>query len=209
MLNDSGEYDQIAENIYAPIYPVIAEMILRRTGVNQGSLLDIGCGGGHLAFALLAKGDFQAVLADIREDALRIAIDRGQRAGWAEKFSVSCQDVQNMDFADNHFDLIVSRGSMPFWTDQPRAFREIYRVLAPGGQAYIGGGMGSKQLRAQILDKMDTDSKSCFEHIKKISLSLTNQQYYDLFAQLTPRFEIIENDGEGRWLHFGKEANDD
>ena len=50
-------------------------------------------------------------------------------------------DAESMPFEDNFADLIVSRGSMFFWNDQTKVFKEIYRVLKPNGMAYIGCGL--------------------------------------------------------------------
>ena len=41
-----------------------------------------------------------------------------------------------------------------FWEDLPRAFAEAYRVLAPGGTAIIGGGLGPAAVRETIRREM-------------------------------------------------------
>lgn len=46
METEGFPYDEIAEKFFSPIYPVIAEAILEKTGVGSGRLLDLGCGGG-------------------------------------------------------------------------------------------------------------------------------------------------------------------
>ena len=68
---DSLEYDRFAEEVFGPIYPDIAKVILERSGVNCGRLLDLGCGGGHLGFALMELGDFDASFLDLREGAAK------------------------------------------------------------------------------------------------------------------------------------------
>jgi SAM-dependent methyltransferase len=49
-------------------------------------------------------------------------------------------DAQALPFRDNYADVVVSRGSFPFWEDKRLGFAEVYRVLKPGGVAYIGRG---------------------------------------------------------------------
>jgi SAM-dependent methyltransferase len=60
-------------------------------------------------------------------------------------------DVHAIPAADAAFSLVVSRGSYHFWNDLPAAFREVHRVLRPGGMAYIGGGYGSARIRDEVL----------------------------------------------------------
>jgi ubiquinone/menaquinone biosynthesis C-methylase UbiE len=47
----------------------------------------------------------------------------------------------------------VSKGTLPFLRDQVQAIREVYRVLKPGGVAFLGGGFGrytSAEQKAQM-----------------------------------------------------------
>ena len=55
--NPDYEFDDIAEQVFYPIYDVIAQDLLEETGIVSGSMLDVGCGGGHLGFAVMAKSD--------------------------------------------------------------------------------------------------------------------------------------------------------
>jgi len=49
-----------------------------------------------------------------------------------------------LPFRDNYANMVVSRGSFQFWDNKKRAFAEIYRVLKPGGSAFIGRGLSPK-----------------------------------------------------------------
>ena len=42
-------------------------------------------------------------------------------------------------------DLLISRGSVPFWTDHVAAFKELSRVLAPSGAGLVGCGFSRYQ----------------------------------------------------------------
>jgi SAM-dependent methyltransferase len=44
------------------------------------------------------------------------------------------QDLQNLSFADNSFDVVISSEVFEHIPDAYRAFREVYRVLKPGGR---------------------------------------------------------------------------
>ena len=55
MPHNPVEYDAIAEELFAPVYPVIARAITERAKKREGRLLDVGCGGGHLAISVLRE----------------------------------------------------------------------------------------------------------------------------------------------------------
>ena len=66
-------YDRIAEEIFAPIYPQIARDLLEATGIRSGRMADIGCGGGHLGFAIMEQAPFDGLFLDILPEALTAA----------------------------------------------------------------------------------------------------------------------------------------
>jgi ubiquinone/menaquinone biosynthesis C-methylase UbiE len=143
------EFDRIASEVFAPIYPVIAEQIAERTGITKGRCLDVGTGGGHLGLEVAKLFDGEIVLLDRNPCALRFAKsriadrDRG-------RITTAEATVRNLPFADESFSLVVSRGSMQFWEDREKSIKEIWRVLARDGAAYMGGGFGSLALRDSI-----------------------------------------------------------
>lgn len=132
--NPDYEFDDIAEQVFYPIYDVIAQDLLEETGIVSGSMLDVGCGGGHLGFAVMGKSDLTGDFVDINATAVRLAEERSKRLGVWERSRFYRADVVSLPFEDQSFDLVISRGSMFFWEDQERAFSEILRVLKPGGQ---------------------------------------------------------------------------
>ena len=71
--NPDYEFDDIAEQVFYPIYDVIAQDLLEETGIVSGSMLDVGCGGGHLGFAVMGKSDLTGDFVDINATAVRRA----------------------------------------------------------------------------------------------------------------------------------------
>lgn len=198
------DYDQIAEGIFAPIYPDIARAMTERTGKTGGRLLDIGCGGGHMGFAVMARGDFTGTFCDIRPEAVRLTAARAEKLGLASRVTAVQGDVHALPFPDESFDLIVSRGSMPFWDDQKKAFRELYRLLAENGRAYVGGGLGGAAHQARIRAQLQTDNPGfrCFDRAH--SKSLKTEEYAALLDELGAVHREIDSPDEGRWFLFGK-----
>ncbi len=154
MKMDVLEFDQVAREIFAPAYIAIAKQILDETGVAKGKALDLGAGGGYLSLALARITDLDIILLDQLPEMQEIAQKNIVDAGLEKRLSTLKADVQEIPLDDESVDLVFSRGSVFFWEDQLRAFREIYRILAPGGTTFIGGGFGSVALKKQIDEKM-------------------------------------------------------
>lgn len=152
---DAVAYDRIAREIFAPVYPVVAEQIRTRTGIVQGVCLDIGTGGGYLGIALAGITDLEFYLMDKSPEMLEIAYTNVVVSGLQSRVRTMQGDVHHIPRDDGSVDLVISRGSLFFWEDKARAFAEIYRVLSPGGKAYVGGGMGTGELFDRISVEMD------------------------------------------------------
>jgi len=150
----SPGFPYIAENIFAPIYPVIAANIVKKSGIEKGICLDLGCGIASLGIAVAEITDMQVYGLDISTEMCRLSKNKAFRHCLSGKVAPVQSDVHLLPLRNNCADLIVSRGSVFFWNDLPVAFKEIARVLAPGGQAWVGGGFGTKELRAQVSEKM-------------------------------------------------------
>ena len=197
-------FDHIAQNIFLPIYPVIADDILTVTGKVCGRMMDIGCGGGHLGMALLEKAQYRGWFVDISESALQAAETHAQERGLTNRAVFLKQDVHCMDIPDDFADLIVSRSSYLFWVDLEKALLEIYRILAPGGRTYIGGVLGNVQLAASIREKMQAIIPGWPEHVLCRSAEITNEWIGETLDRNRISHEIIDNEAKGRWFVMKK-----
>jgi SAM-dependent methyltransferase len=97
-------------------------------------VLEIGCGLGTDGAQFAAAGaDYTGV--DLTEAATELARKRFQLFDLRGEFRVA--DAENLDFADESFDLIYSHGVLHHTPDTARAVHEIHRVLRPGGRAIV------------------------------------------------------------------------
>ena len=110
--------------------------------IHEGLCLDIGCGPCFLSIEIAKQSNLKIIGLDIDPEAVLLAENFIKQAHLENQIKVEQGDVHQLPFADETFDLIISRGSFLFWENLPKAFREINRVLKPGGVAFIGGGMG-------------------------------------------------------------------
>jgi ubiquinone/menaquinone biosynthesis C-methylase UbiE len=140
--SEAAQFDRFARDVFKEVYPSVAEQILNDYNIRTGICLDIGCGPGYLAMEMAKRSNLKVIGVDIDPEALQIAGKNIKREKLMDRIRVEQGDVHQLRFADNTYDLVISRGSFIFWENTLQAFREIYRVLKPGGVAFIGGGMG-------------------------------------------------------------------
>jgi SAM-dependent methyltransferase len=97
-------------------------------------VLEIGCGLGTDG-AQFAKAGADYTGVDLTDAAIDLARQRFEGSGLPGEFRVT--DAENLDFADESFDLVYSHGVLHHTPDTARAVQEIHRVLKPGGRAIV------------------------------------------------------------------------
>ena len=203
MAEKALEFDRVAEAVFAPIYPVIASRLLELAGVRQGRCLDIGCGGGHLGLAVAEGFEGTVILLDCNPYAVTIADQRIPReargcirALWG--------DVHALPLPEASMDLVVSRGAMWFWKKEA-GLKEIWRILAPGGAAILGGGYGTAQLKTAIYQNMSVRNREDFgEQQEKRMQGATPEDYAQVMARLGMGVPRCIHEESGDWLLFRK-----
>jgi SAM-dependent methyltransferase len=139
----------------APVYAPVAEQIVTDFNLKEkeGIGIDIGSGPGTLILELCGRTRLHWINADINPHFFPHFYRQAQQRGFGHRVSAVYADARALPFRDNYADIIVSRGSFPFWQDKTRAFSEIYRVLKPGAVAYIGRGF-SRNLPVAAAEKI-------------------------------------------------------
>ncbi len=94
------------------------------------TVLDVGTGPGFFAI-ILAEAGYQVTAVDYTEEMLNEA--RKNAGSWRDKIVWMQMDAQDLGFADDTFDMIVTRNLTWNLKDPERAYREWYRVLKKGG----------------------------------------------------------------------------
>lgn len=195
--------DRIAKTVFAPVYPVIAEQILDRCGIRSGRCLDVGSGPGSLGIALAQASDLAVTLLDASSEMIEIAEENIRERRLSGRISLIAGDVHDIPLPPDSVDLVVSRGSIFFWEDLTRAFSEIYRVLAPGGKTYIGGGFGTTELRDSIAATMTKENPD-WKSFRDRNLGPDNRaRMAGVLTDLGLPHQII-NDDSGLWVMMEK-----
>jgi len=152
-----------------------------------GQALDVGCGAGHLSFALaplvarvVALDPIPAMLEAVRSGAAARGL-----AG-IETWEGGCVALP---FEPGSFDLVATRYSAHHWSRLEKALREMKRVLRPGGHLLVidveGDGNALVDTHLQALELLRDRS-----HVRDRSA----REWRALLAGA--RFELVQED---RW----------
>ncbi len=184
-----------AETTLAPVYGPLAEWLVRDFNLadQNGIGIDLGGGPGSLIVELCRRTEgLHWINADINTYFFPIFSELVEKTGFGHRCSAIFADAQRMPFRNDYADVIVSRGSFPFWGDQKMGFSEVFRVLKPGGVAIIGRGfppgfsfetaqeIRGKQKGSKILKY---DSSESADHIRNMLVELNIKDFEILLPQ--------------------------
>ncbi|NYB27096.1 MAG: class I SAM-dependent methyltransferase [Methanobacteriaceae archaeon] len=201
MKTDPKRMDELSKNAFAPIYPLIARQIVSATGIKKGVCIDLGTGPAALSIALAKITDLKIYSLDIEKEMCKLAEKNIFQEGLSEVIDVVQADVHNIPYRNNFADLVVSRGSIPFWKDLSTAFKEIYRILKPEGTAYVGGGFGSLHLKNEIIKKLEDDEYFPKNFPPKINV----EKLESTIIKSAIKNYTIKNDDSGLWILIEKD----
>jgi SAM-dependent methyltransferase len=95
---------------------------------NASRVLELAAGTGILTAGLVeALPEAEIIATDLNPAMVEYAAARGPGATW------QVADAMDLDFADDSFDLVACQCGVMFFPDKVTAYRNIRRVLAPGG----------------------------------------------------------------------------
>jgi SAM-dependent methyltransferase len=112
------------------------ERLLDLAAVASGQrVLDVAAGAGEqtLSIARRVRPGGSVLATDIAPRILELAGEAARRAG-LPNVETRVMDGENLELADDSFDVVVSRVGLIYFPDQHRALTEMRRVLAPGGR---------------------------------------------------------------------------
>jgi SAM-dependent methyltransferase len=105
------------------------------TGQAGACALDLGCGGGHVAFAV-APLVAEVVAYDLSEEMLDAVAGEAASRG-LRNVATQRGPAEALPFAGASFDFVLTRFSAHHWSDVRAGLAEARRVLKPGGKALI------------------------------------------------------------------------
>ena len=112
--------------------------LARAAGVDSTKLvLDVGSGVGGPSRCLAREFGCRVTGIDLTDEYCRAAAVLSARVGLAELVDYRQGDAMNLPFGDRSFDIVWTEHVAMNIPDKPRLYREMYRVLRPGGTLAI------------------------------------------------------------------------
>lgn len=203
--------------IFAPLYEKAAKMAGEQyyrelakevvSSLKAGRILDLGTGPGYLPIEIARISNAITVEGiDLSARLIETAKTNAVLAGLERRVHFQTGNAASLNFPDAAYDMVISTGMLHMLRNPVKVLKEIYRVLKPGGEAWIYD-------PARVSSQMSRDKW-------RASLSPRERwtfKLFQLFARINPpreyhreqmialikltnfrRYEIAEEGGEMR-----------
>ncbi len=143
-------------------------------------IIDVGCGGGRFSNGLRMLGAKSVIGVDYSDDGIYTA----KKNYKYKNLSFKKQNVLNLKFKKDTFDLVFSNGVLHHTSDLNKGIKELHRICKPGGYIYLylygtGGLFWSARKRMN-------------KFMKKIPQEYS-QKVLDLIGMPSNRFIFMDN----------------
>ncbi len=205
--------NETISEVLAPVYAPLAEQIVNDFELRdaRGVGIDLGSGPGDLIIELCKRTRWMHwVDADIDPRVFAGFLRKAEAAGFRQRVSAMLADAQALPFRDDFAEIIVSRGSFQFWKDRHKAFGEIYRVLKPGGVAFIGRGFPENlplETARAVRDRQRRNGKEPVYEVTQTAAELgriMRSLKIEDYRIRIPKPEVRGDVNYGIWLEFRK-----
>ncbi len=203
-------------------YPYVVQDVLQYCAPKPGFWVDLGAGRGQVAIPLIEATGHPVVMLDPDAQAMQRGLKIAREKSLEDRLFAVVGVAEELPFPDASVDLVISRGSIFFWSDPVRGLREVERVLRPGGKAMIGGGAGSGYPRAATRElirsrqeKLRGSEADRWEQFVALRRPEQMRQWAEAAGlvgyEIAGKGALSAEDprvGQGVWLWFGKPEED-
>ena len=146
------EVMQLMNEHHVPLWNAALEHLPKAM---DGSVLDVGCGGGGFLRKLSERYPYAMLFGiDLSEDAVRMTSEVDSDLVESGSLELAVGSVDGLPYDDGAFDMATAIETYFFWPDQGKGIAEMSRVLSPGGVLMVASELrlgGDDE--AEILEK--------------------------------------------------------
>ncbi|MDY6892418.1 MAG: class I SAM-dependent methyltransferase [Chloroflexota bacterium] len=129
-------YEKGARMVIDSYYSEVADEIVAH--LQSGTILDLGTGPGYLPIEIVKRAPAIRIDGiDLTLKLIKMARENSERAQVADRLHFEVGNAANLRFDDNSYDMVISTGMLHSLKDPVGVINECYRVLKPGGEAWI------------------------------------------------------------------------
>ncbi len=204
-LKQQVSYYKTMTGRFAPMYEPLARQMVQDYGLKYGVAVDVGGSCGAFSLALARQTQMKVYCLDIDVQAMRLCGVLADEAGLTGRVIPIEGDALHMPLRSNFADLVFSRGSLPFWSDQVQGLRECYRILKPGGVGYVGHGGFGRLLAPAEREKLVKWRLESFAKSKPEGWRGPGEALPELAKKAgIKKYRLIKEPEVGWWLEFRK-----
>jgi demethylmenaquinone methyltransferase/2-methoxy-6-polyprenyl-1,4-benzoquinol methylase len=136
----AGNYDLMNDLMSMGVHRFWKRHFVATSGITTGDqVLDIAGGTGDIAALVSHRvgGNGTVVLSDINQAMLEGGRRRLEDRGLVSNIRYAIANAETLPFPEQSFDAVTIAFGLRNVTDQPKALRQMLRVLKPGGQVHI------------------------------------------------------------------------
>lgn len=157
--------------------------------IKNKKIVDFGCGHGNFLMSMLKFQPKECIGIDFGKDSIDYASktliklrNRVKRKFFqSKKISFKIRSIYRSELENNYFDFALQNGAFHHLEDENKGYKEVYRVLKPGGYlwVYTDGGGGIRDFIWDLSQKLliNIDNNIVQNQIRSIGLS-TNKEYH-------------------------------
>ena len=190
---------------YPQLYRSMAARVQQYMTHPAPVILDVGTGTGLLSLELRRMYPMATLFClDPLRSMLRLAEENTREAS-VEPLSLLQGVSEALPIQSAVVDAVVSRFSLPYWTQPTASFQEIHRVLKPGGVVILEGlNKDYPKWRLSVLRvlmRLCTAAPSVITyHLDAYRIAHTREWAKELFT--TTGFQILDTEGKPRDWRF-------
>jgi ubiquinone/menaquinone biosynthesis C-methylase UbiE len=188
------------DNLWAKTHSYVVAQIMESYRRDSGQVLELGPFAGGIALELARLyPKLEITMADESPEVVSYLKQKALASGLA--VVVKETDLGRLAFNDRQFDLVIFRGAVFFLGRKENLLQEIFRVLKPGGLAFVGGGHG-KGVPQEVISQIAAELRKLHRKLGGRWLSVRELEEIVASSRLADRCQIVEEGGV--WLNIRK-----